>query len=59
MVERPEKVRAELYRVQNGETNEGDRLVSDTPIYGGSGSSGSYSDHQAGKQSNTKQRRIR
>mgnify|MGYP000031290026 CR=1 FL=1 len=25
------------------------------PIYGGSGSSGSYSDHQAGKQSNTKQ----
>lgn len=32
MVERPEKVRAELYRVQNGETNEGDRLVSDTPF---------------------------
>lgn len=32
MVERPEKVRAELYRVQNAETNEGDRLVSDTPF---------------------------
>ena len=33
MVERPEKVQAELYRVQNGETNEGDRLVSDTHLW--------------------------
>ena len=27
-----EKVRAELYRVQDAETNEGDRLVSDTKL---------------------------
>ena len=26
----PDKVRAEMYRVDNAETNEGDRLVSDT-----------------------------
>ena len=26
----PGKVRAEMYRVDNAETNEGDRLVSDT-----------------------------
>lgn len=32
MTKRPEKVRAELYRVQNAETNEGDRLVSDTKL---------------------------